>query len=87
MLINSWNWLIVSLPAAIEPTTEKHYVTEPAAAKPWNKPQLTQNYQPHSQTKKPLVRKEDAKLEATEPEATKAKAAKPEAAKGLSWLA
>ena len=79
--------MIVSLPAAIEPTTEKHYVAEPAAAKPWNKPQLTQNYQPHSQTKKPLVRKKDAKPEAAKPEAAKTKDVEPEAVKGLSWLA
>ena len=38
----------------------------------------------HSQTKKPLVRKEDAKPEAAKPEASKTKDIKPEATKGLS---
>ena len=41
----------------------------------------------HNHTKKPLVRKEDAKPEAAEPEAVKPKVVEPETAEGLSWLA
>ena len=83
--------MIVTSPAAVEPTTEKSDV---ACS------QLPQtrgtSHDADGKTKKAVVRKEATKQEAakseaaepkaSKPKAVKPKAVKPEAAKGLSWL-
>ncbi len=66
--------MFVTSPAAVEPTTEK-----PMSHNQLRKNRGTSHDEPetisrHSQTKKPLVRKEDAKLEASKLKASKPKA-------------
>ncbi len=91
LLLNSWNWLIVASPAAVEPTMEKPDVA-------CNQLRQTRgtSHDADRKTKKLVVRKEATKAEATKSEAAKPKASKPKAikpkatkpiaAKGLSWL-